>query len=208
MNDQWIKDWNERFLKNDVPWEESVPSQLMCDLFTKHVQKGADVLEIGCGSGANAIWLARHGYGVTAVDISPEAVRRARKSAEVHGTSIDFRLCNILGEEADGLPEFSVSFDKGCLHSFNTEAARRRYCDKVASLLKPGGVWINISGNADNGDDPEKIEKFGYPRLSAKQIVDVVEDRFEILGMAQCWYYNDGSPTNFKAWACVFKRRI
>src|SRR5688500_4496948 len=47
-------------------------------------------LDVGCGEGADAIWLARCGWTVTAVDVSDVAVRRAREASDLAGATVDW----------------------------------------------------------------------------------------------------------------------
>src|SRR6266508_5473887 len=78
---QHTQDWNERFARGDVPWEDAAAPPVVVRLFGEHVPPGAAVLEVGCGLGTNALWLAGQGYRVAACDISDGAIRVARERA-------------------------------------------------------------------------------------------------------------------------------
>lgn len=72
--------WNERYLNQDTPWETGIHHPEMERLFTHYVTRGQTVLEIGCGTGINAQWLNQSGYKVTAIDISAEAIKKAKNN--------------------------------------------------------------------------------------------------------------------------------
>lgn len=202
---QFIKDWDAKFKKNDIPWEDFEPSEVMVSLFQQYAPKGAKVFEIGCGLGINAMQLTSMGYQVTATDISPEAIQKTielSKQHEMHFSAYTFDV------KTDENPEekFDIVFDKGCFHSFVSDKGKIHFAKKVFELLKPNGLWIDISGSADNADDPLKVEKFGYPRISLAKLAIVLEPYFEVIEIKQC-VYGKMPATAFKAWACVMKKR-
>lgn len=100
-------------------------------------------LDLGCGEGADAIWLARQGWRVTAADISGVALERAAQEAAEAGVadSIDFQR-----------HDFSESFPEGSydlvsahyLHSYQ-ELPRERILRAAAAAVAPGGVLLIVS---------------------------------------------------------------
>ncbi len=201
---QWTQDWNKRFVEGDTPWEDTEPSPEMMQLFTHFVQPGKSVLEIGCGLGTNAVWLAQQGYHYHGVDISEEAVRQAREQTHKATVPATIWQADIMVEPPKR--QFNTVFDKGCMHTFLQEDDRQRFCQTVYDLLEPDGVWVHISGSMDNRDK-KNAEEFGYPRLSALEIVRIVEPQFMIHYMARCRYGTTKGLTNFLGWACVFQKR-
>src|SRR5690606_28822830 len=72
-------DWNERYASGDVPWDTGEPDELLVGLVASGaVAPRSRAVEIGCGTGTNALWLARQGFDVVACDISKLAIERAR----------------------------------------------------------------------------------------------------------------------------------
>ncbi|MGM0601055.1 MAG: class I SAM-dependent methyltransferase [Candidatus Rifleibacteriota bacterium] len=200
MNKQREKNWNQRYLNSDIPWEDSEPKYSLKDTFSQYCHEGARVLEVGCGLGTNAYFLAEQGYKVTAIDISEKAIDLASKKF-VHG-NLKF-LCNdFTNPEFKGL--FDAVFDKGCLHSFTQQESYNKFAETVSRVLVAEGVWINISGNADNPDDLEKRKLDGYPRMSLTDIAIAVEPFFEIQEIKKSSY---GKEVKFLAWSGVFKKR-
>ena len=113
------EDWERRFITGDTPWEEELVAPAVPDLFAAFAPRNASVLEVGCGLGTNALWLAREGYAVTACDVSPEAIRRARERAEEAQLPVAFIVADVLSERSH-LPPEDIVLTRGVLHTFTT----------------------------------------------------------------------------------------
>ena len=200
MQKQREKDWDRRYLDLDTPWEDSKPFLLLEEVFSGYVRPGSRVLEVGCGLGTNASFLAGLGYVVTAIDISPRAAQLA--SEKYKNRNLDFLCADFLKGEVSG--SFDVVFDRGCFHSFTEQESYNRFSQCVFEHLVDGGHWINISGNADHPDDLEKRRMDQFPRMSLTSIATAVEPFFEIQEIRNTPY---GIDVNFLAWLGVFKKR-
>jgi SAM-dependent methyltransferase len=206
MTKNWNTDsWNNRYLNSDTPWEDDGYSPEMIQLFTHFIKKESSVLEIGCGSGTNAMWLASEGYNYCGVDISEEAIRIATEKAKQNNIDANFIAADILKNPP--VEKFDAVFDKGCLHGFTKECDRADFAAVIYESLNEGGFWINISGNKDNPDRDGSVEEYGFPRLKASDIIGAVEDRFQIHYMARCIYGSSEEYTRFLGWACAFQKR-
>ncbi|MFA6133567.1 MAG: class I SAM-dependent methyltransferase [Phycisphaerae bacterium] len=205
MADQWTSDWDARFRAGDTPWEENIPSDAMISFLKCHVRPGSRVLDVGCGLGTNAIWMAAYGYEVEAVDISETAILQATARAAQVGVAVKFRVMDFL-EARDWNNPFQCVVDRGCLHSIRVPAPREVFAQRVSEALSKGGLWIDISGSADNPNSLEDRELLGYPRLSIADIAAATERRFEIVDIRKC-DYGTTSDTRFLAFATLLKRR-
>src|SRR2546428_8235435 len=85
-------EFEKSYRTGETPWDSGLPSAELVRVLDAGLLPGKTVLEIGCGTGTNAIALARRGYRVTAVDFVDLAVRRARPQAQQAGVEIDFRV--------------------------------------------------------------------------------------------------------------------
>ena len=85
------------------------------------------VLEIGCGTGTNARYLASQGYHVLGLDLAELAVARASAAPKPPAGSVEFRQLDILADEPPQGP-FDLVFDRGCFHVFDEAADRARLC--------------------------------------------------------------------------------
>ncbi|MEU4236976.1 class I SAM-dependent methyltransferase [Actinoplanes sp. NPDC026619] len=103
-------------------------------------------LDLGCGEGADAVWLAGRGWQVTAVDISGVALRRAAEHAADAGVTVEFQRHNLEQTFPDG--EFDL-VSAQFLH-FWAEFDREKILRRAAGSVAPGGVLL-IEGHMDHG---------------------------------------------------------
>src|SRR5262249_26769783 len=76
--------WNDSYASGEpLPWDTGMPDPMLVEMIESCAIAPGRALEVGCGTGTNAIYLAQHGFEVTGVDISPLAVENAR--AKSHG---------------------------------------------------------------------------------------------------------------------------
>ncbi len=98
-------------------------------------------LDLGCGTGTNAVYLARHGWDVVGVDFAPRAVARARQRAALeHTTSANFIAADVTQLPDLGSP-FDLALDIGCLHSLPARG-RARYAAGLARVLRSGATYL------------------------------------------------------------------
>ncbi len=88
-------DWDAAYREGTPPWDSDVPKAALIEALDEHRLRPQTVLEIGCGTGADAIHLARRRFEVTAVDCSAIALERARVRAERYDAGIHFVLADI-----------------------------------------------------------------------------------------------------------------
>jgi SAM-dependent methyltransferase len=128
--------WN-RMYRREPSWELGrADPELIAALDTREVPGPRRALDVGCGTGDNAIELARRGFEVTAIDIAERPLERARSKAAAAGVAVDFR-----GADVTALEGFDASFglivDRGLLMSLFGGHARRSYSAAVTRLASP-----------------------------------------------------------------------
>lgn len=198
-----MADWEACYRDGVMPWDAGEPApHLVRALAGLPVAEWRTrrAIELGCGTGTDALWLAAQGWRVTALDLSAGAIRLATAKMRAGVRNPVFRQADVL--RAAELPRgpFDLAFDRGCFHSV---PARRRptFVANVARLLRPGGYWINLSGSEDRPpDEPE-----GPPRLRAAELVAAVEGLFEIHELRRV-RFRDGADGHL-AWLGIFCRR-
>ena len=110
-------------------------------------------LDAGCGSGAEAIWLAAHGWRVTAVDISSAALTRAAERATASGASERLRLV-----EADlGVWHPGTRFDLVTTHYAHPAMPQLDFYERIAGWVAPGGTLL-IVGHLHTADDGRDLD--------------------------------------------------
>jgi SAM-dependent methyltransferase len=125
-------------------------------------------LDLGCGTGTHAIYLAQHGWAVLGVDFSPRAIVIAREKANHAGVSIDFRIADV--SRLDDLAgPFDFALDVGCFHGLDT-AGRARYAAQLTRLIRPGGKFMLWAFDRpalfeDYGILPEVVEQLFTPHF-------------------------------------------
>jgi SAM-dependent methyltransferase len=133
---RWGFQW--RYWRGHTPWDTQItPPEVM--EFIADTPPGK-ALDLGCGTGTNAITLARHGWQVTGVDFAPEAVRVARRKAADAGLSISFLAADVTDLGMLTGP-YDYVLDIGCLFVLG-QRERVRYADGLARLTGPRGWYM------------------------------------------------------------------
>jgi SAM-dependent methyltransferase len=114
-------------------------------------------LDIGCGEGADAIWLARRGWSVTAIDISDVAICRAREAAELAGATVEW-ICGDALQTPFTAGSFDlVSMQYPALPKAAGEAAVRTLLD----ALRPGALLLAVYHDLDD-EHREHMKSQGF----------------------------------------------
>ena len=122
----------------DPPWDTGISPPELLAFIQQHPAGRA--LDLGCGTGANAITLARNRWQVTGVDFALPAIQRARRKARAAGVQVDFRADDVT--RLDRIAgSFDLILDIGCFHGLS-DAARSTYRDNARRLLRSGGSLL------------------------------------------------------------------
>src|SRR2546425_1283590 len=122
-----------------TPWDRVLPAEL--GEIVGALPPGR-ALDLGSGQGAKSVFLARHGWQVTAVENVPRAMAEARRRASDAGVAIDFRAGDVTRlSELNLSPGYSLVFDFGCYHGLNRKQ-RDAYGEGVNALAAPGAMLL------------------------------------------------------------------
>lgn len=160
-----------------TPWDRDETPQELADLVEgERALPPGRALDLGCGTGADAVYLATHGWTVTGVDIVPKALRSARQRAQAAGVDVTWAHGDVaaLGT-LDLSSPFDLVYDLGCFHGLRDDD-RAGYAEGVTRLTAPGATLLLFvfapgrRGPAPRGIDRAEIEARFAPDW---QIVDV-----------------------------------
>jgi ubiquinone/menaquinone biosynthesis C-methylase UbiE len=180
-----IKKFEDIYSKpNKAPWTYSrIPKELKELISKKIIPPKGKILEIGCGEGHHALFLARKGFDVTAIDQSKNSIKFAKlnaKNARVNFKIQDYRKIKNCSER------FNFIFDWRFLHEITDERERKNYIKFIIRLLKPKGKYLTVSFSGDSdfmGKGKLRISPAGikiyFSKLAA--LKNLVSKRLRIL---------------------------
>ena len=136
--------WDVMYLFKKTPWDTAItPPEIVSMIESGKVPIGR-ALDLGCGTGINAIYLAQHGFAVTGIDVSRRAIALAKRKTRSAQLTDRVRLERgdvtlmrrwVLGGSID------FAYDIGCFHNLKAEA-RQRYVSALSGVLKPGAIYM------------------------------------------------------------------
>jgi methyl halide transferase len=194
-----VEHWDTRYRTGNTPWETGHPSTELQRVITEDKIAPCPALELGCGTGGNAVWLAQRGFDVTALDISPLAIERARQRAAAAGANVRFLAADLVAGPDVGGP-FGFFFDRGCYHIVR-ELDLTAYLRLLERALRPGATGLVLAGNASR-------PRTGPPVVTEEQIRGELGRLFEVVRVREFQFDptpEDGGP--HLGWSCLLRRR-
>jgi methyl halide transferase len=194
-----ISDWDGMYRQGTPPWEAGVPhAELERVLDEYPFPKCGTVLEIGCGTGSDAICLAKRRFEVTAVDCSPIALERARLRAEQQDALLRFVLEDIF-DFARTVGQFDMVYDAGFYH-YIRHARLEQYLDMLWRLTRPGSWFFCLAGSVG-----ERTEG-GPPQVSEDDIRFELGRLFEFVHLRHTKIESHQRNQGFLGWSCLMRR--
>ena len=134
------------------PWDTKAPKENVIAWHEAGLVHG-EVLDIGCGLGDNAVYLATQGHSVTGLDISPTALITAERRAKDAGVDVRFAVAD--ATELDGYADaFDTVIDSGMYHCLDDDG-KRSYAAAVHRATRPGATLLLGAFSDANAQDRE-----------------------------------------------------
>jgi SAM-dependent methyltransferase len=172
-----------------VPWDTEITPPEVVDFVEGENPPAGRALDLGCGTGTNCIYLARHGWQVVGVDFSAVAIRRAWRKARRAGVNCLFYRGDVTDLSFLEGP-FDFVLDIGCLHSVPPERWER-YAEGVSRLARLGGLYMlyafvpRLNRSGPRGVSPEEVRGlFGSAFVMERQ-----EGGDDPTGPSSAWYW-------------------
>ncbi|MFL5340161.1 MAG: class I SAM-dependent methyltransferase [Gemmataceae bacterium] len=163
------------------------------------------VLDAGCGTGENALYLAGLRRQVTGIDFVPAAIDQARKKAIERGLKVTFLVKDALTLK-DWPERFDNAIDSGLFHVFD-DADRARYVEGLAAVLKPRGrLFLSCFSDEEPGTQgPRRVSKAELHAAFARgwQIESIEPTRYDVRPDFKDMTFSEGGP---KTWFVVARR--
>jgi cyclopropane fatty-acyl-phospholipid synthase-like methyltransferase len=158
------------------------------------------VLDVGCGTGENALYFATRGHETLGVDFAPTAVEKARAKASGRSLPVTFRAASAL--ELEGLHErFDTITDCGLFHTF-LDTHRPRYAESLASALAPGGRCFVLCFS-----EHEPTDWGGPRRVTQAEIRATFHDGWQVRWIREARFETREPSIPGRAWMAAFDGR-
>ncbi len=126
-----------------IPWNSESPPDALVTLVRSGKIRPCKTVDLGCGAGNYALYLAGRGFEVTGIDSSPTAIQIAQANARKQGAACRFIVANLLGDMHEVTDTFDFAYDWEVLHHIFPED-RETYVKNVRKILNPGATYLSV----------------------------------------------------------------
>jgi SAM-dependent methyltransferase len=190
--------WDASYHNGPAPWDIGGPQAAIVRLASEGGFAGT-VLDVGCGTGENALYIASLGLPVVGVDVAETALAIAREKAATRRLDVDFAVADAFQlERLDGT--FPTVLDCGLFHTLDHDE-RPVYVASLASITEHDGILYVLcfsDQGPDTGPHPISQEelRLAFNTTNGWNVVTIARDRI------QTRYHENGAP----AWLATIKR--
>ena len=170
----------------EIPWNKEEPPELLVELVESGKVQPCRAIDLGCGVGNYAMYLAGKGFEVTGADISPKAIAIAKENANKKDLTCNFLVADIVTEFDKVKQKWDFAYDWGVLHHILPEQ-RQQYVRNVHQIINPKGKYLSVCfSEKDTGF--ESSGKFRTTKIgsvlyfsSEEELQKLFEPYFQIL---------------------------
>jgi 2-polyprenyl-3-methyl-5-hydroxy-6-metoxy-1,4-benzoquinol methylase len=149
--------WNERYTGSGLVWTARPNRFLVSEVEPMNPGRA---LDLACGEGRNAVWLAGRGWDVTGVDFSAAGIEKGGRLAREHGVEVDWRVADVTAWQPP--PE---AFDLVIIFYLHVPVPQMgAVLDRAGTALAPGGTLLvvghalrNLSDGCGGPQDPDLL---------------------------------------------------
>lgn len=194
---------------DEIPWNMETPPPPLVELVDSGKVEPCKAIDLGCGAGNYAIYLAGRGFQVTGADSSPAAIRIAKENAKIKGIRCDFIVADVV-DDPDKLDQsWDFAYDWGLLHHLFPEQ-RLKYVKNVRRILNPKAKYLSAClSEKDTGFGG--TGKYRKTRLGSTlyfscedELRQLFEPYFEIIDLRTVQISGKSEP---RAFNCAFMER-
>lgn len=196
-----LEGWDRAYRGGRRPgWDVGRPASVLEAAIKDGTVKGGRALELGCGTGTNAVYLARKGFDVTAIDIAPTALTIAQGKARKAKVKVRWLVADVLN--LPPLGPFDFIFDRGCYHGVRRVSARG-FVKSVDAVSRPGTLMLIIAGNAN------EPRHYGPPRVDETEMVNDFSKTWDFVWLKEIRLdsRNPKAKSSAWAWSILLRRR-
>ena len=173
------KEFFEEFYRNaksreQLAWHHGEPNEQVKAAMETRAESGS-ALDLGCGSGNDAVYMAKQGWDVTGVDFMPQALEMTAEYAAENNVSVRTFEADVVEWDSD--EQFDLVLDSGLMHNMD-RAKIPKYKRRILDWLKPDGDFV--LAHWESRDNLDRLN--GGPRRASKdQIVGLLAPEFSEL---------------------------
>jgi cyclopropane fatty-acyl-phospholipid synthase-like methyltransferase len=192
-----VSSFQSAYLHGTPPWDIGRAQGAFVRLAESAGLRGP-LLDAGCGTGENALFLAGMGLDVVGIDGAPAAIEAARRKASERGISARFEVADLVELTGwDGA--FESAIDSGCFHVFD-DADRARYVTTLHRVLRPDAqLHVLCFSDRVPGD-------VGPRRVSQAELRDAFSEGWVVESIADAVFEVGMGPGQVDAWLATVMR--
>jgi 2-polyprenyl-3-methyl-5-hydroxy-6-metoxy-1,4-benzoquinol methylase len=179
------------------PWDIGRPQREIVRLAEAGEIRGS-VLDVGCGTGEHALYLAGLGHEAWGVDSAPAAIEKARTKAQKRGLQANFLVSEAVELQSLG-QTFDTVVDTGLFHTFSDQE-RPLFVKSLATALRPGGTYFMLCFSE------HEVSPGGPRRVSQAEIRATFQAGWKIDYVREATFESNIHPQGALAWLSSITR--
>ncbi|MGB0389249.1 MAG: class I SAM-dependent methyltransferase [Ardenticatenaceae bacterium] len=163
------------YYRKSTPWDTNQTPPEVVEFISRADITAGRALDLGCGTGTNVLYLARHGWQAIGVDYVAQPIKVAKQKAAQASLPCQFYQGDV--SRLDALPlqpsSFDYLLDIGCMHSL-TPQAQSRYATHLAGLAQPGAYYMLYAAQ------PRESRTGGQIGITPQGVAQLFAPHFEV----------------------------